>query len=149
MTTNGTAEATLVDDWDVVQTNGRLLVGAAVPDFTPLGGGFVLRPVYDLLVQIMPQPNGALNWGYMATPVMMFCDVAELEVPPGALVIPLAGLSVHIRKQIEAAVKGAREIIRTQAPLAVAPCSLVVPAAAGSEGAVASALRLARMGRKP
>jgi hypothetical protein len=156
------AETTEVDDWDIVASNGRLLIGKTVAEpevppsedgFQTLRSGFVMDPVYDLLVNVQltaqgpGQPVSGASWSYIALPCFCFCDLEELAVPSGALVEPIANRPLALRKQLAQAVQFARAIVQSQrvAP-AQGPSSLLL-APAGSENAAAQALRLAQRGR--
>jgi hypothetical protein len=153
--TNGAIEHTELDDWDMVQSNGMRLIGKrldaleempTLDGFRALTAGFVMRPVFEVHVQVQHnQQTGQMVWGWMVFPPWMFFTVTELPIPAGAIIEPLGTKPLALRKQLTAAVAGARQLAAQQAE--VRPTSgLVALAPAGSERAIASALDLAKKG---
>ena len=98
---NGHDEGPLAG-WVIAQSNGLTLVGLPI---TPgVKGDMVLRPVLNMQQNLAQGPNGGATPIHPCFPLFLFA-INEVQLPAGAIVIPVASLSKverdHLAKFVE------------------------------------------------
>lgn len=99
----------------IAQTNGLTLIG--------LRTGETLSPVYELKAAMQQGPQGQVAIGHHAFPVLLLGSLDEIDLPAGALIIPITALSKGERAGLAGAVKNA-EAMATQMRAAAAGVTL-------------------------
>jgi hypothetical protein len=86
----------------IAQTNGLTLLGLLT--------GRTLSPVYDLKAGMQQGPGGSINISHACFPVLLFGSLDEIDLPEGALTIPITSLSRTERAALRAVVENGEKM---------------------------------------
>lgn len=96
----------------IAQVQGLTLIGLLT--------GRTLSPVYDLKAGMQQDPrNGSINIQHACFPVLLFGSIDEIDLPEGALVIPIASLSMGERRALSTAVENGSKMAQAMRAAAV------------------------------
>jgi hypothetical protein len=100
--------------WVIAISNGRNLIGQTAQQFTsPPRGGFSLRPVYEVQPQAQMNPQtGQIAVSHLVVPLLLLAGLKSVDVPEGAIIIPLDELSRNERSNLMAGIENCQAMIR-------------------------------------
>jgi hypothetical protein len=97
--------------WSIVVTNGLVLIGHELRcTSTEDDGTRRLQPAYELKPQLMQGPQGQTGIGHAVLPLLLLGSLSVVDVPEGAVWIPVASLDLAERRGMEKAVAQCEEM---------------------------------------
>ena len=99
-----------LDGWAIVQSNGLTLIGKVVRS-VPCQDHEKLSPVFEMKTNIIQGPRGENVAVHPCFPVWLL-GVQQIDIPDGAIVVPVESLHATDRRGLAKFVEQAEEMMR-------------------------------------
>ena len=98
------------EDWLIIISQGRTMIGKQAP---LLGAPNRISPIFELQPQAQATPRGELQISHLILPLLLLASIRSIDLPQGAIVIPVTGLSNNERKGLRLAISNCEQMVES------------------------------------